>query len=100
MGQDFIGNDLCLNDSKSICTLNDDDEAKSTPKADAPRVLPPLCPSRASQDVSVFKVDAVIREVNKSGARMTGQVILDKVFCAPFERLHCLKASLIAFTTS
>lgn len=32
-----------------------------------------------------------IREVNKSGARMTGQVILDKVFRTPFERLHCFK---------
>ncbi|KAJ8426371.1 LOW QUALITY PROTEIN: hypothetical protein Cgig2_001897 [Carnegiea gigantea] len=32
LGQDFLGNDLCLNDSKSICTLNDDDEAESTPR--------------------------------------------------------------------
>jgi len=49
---------------------------------------------RASQDVSVFKVDPVIREVNKSGARMTGQVILDTVLRSPFERLHCLKGEL------
>ncbi|KAJ8426500.1 hypothetical protein Cgig2_020470 [Carnegiea gigantea] len=88
---DFLGNDLCPNDSKSICTLNDDDEADFTPKADAARVPPPLRPSRASQDVSVFNVDAIIREVNKNRARMTVQVILDKVFRTPFERLHYLK---------
>ncbi|KAJ8432128.1 hypothetical protein Cgig2_027710 [Carnegiea gigantea] len=69
----FSGNSLCLNDTKSICTPNNDDEAE------------------ASQDVSVFNVDTVIREVNKSGTRMTGQVILDKVFYTPFERLHYLK---------
>ena len=40
---------------------------------------------------SVFNVDAVIREVNKSGAQMTCQVIRDKVLRTPFERLHCLK---------
>ncbi|KAJ8434523.1 LOW QUALITY PROTEIN: hypothetical protein Cgig2_030146 [Carnegiea gigantea] len=88
---DFLRNDLCLNDSNSICAPNGDDEAKSTPKVDALRVLPLLCPSRASQDVSVLKVDAVIREVNKNGARMTCQVILDKVFCTSLERLHYLK---------
>ncbi|KAJ8430547.1 hypothetical protein Cgig2_030214 [Carnegiea gigantea] len=88
---DFLGNDLCLNNSKSICTLNDVDEAKSTPKVDAPRVPPPLRPSKAAQDVYVFKVDANIRKVNRSGARMTGQVILDKVFRTPFKRLYYLK---------
>jgi len=41
--------------------------------------------------MSVFNTDGVIGEVNKSGARMTGQVILDKVFRTPFERLHYLK---------
>ncbi|KAJ8438376.1 LOW QUALITY PROTEIN: hypothetical protein Cgig2_006294 [Carnegiea gigantea] len=91
LGHDFLGNDLCLNDSKSICTPNDDDEAVLTPLADTPRVPPPLRPSRASQDVSVFDIDAVIREVNKSRARMTAQVIMDKVFHTPFERLHCVK---------
>ncbi|KAJ8439086.1 LOW QUALITY PROTEIN: hypothetical protein Cgig2_009229 [Carnegiea gigantea] len=70
MAQDFLGNDLCLNNS---------------------RMPPPLCPSRASQDVSVFNIDAVIREVNKSGTWMTGQVIVDMVFPTPFKRLHCLK---------
>jgi len=54
-------------------------------------VPPPQHRSKASQDVSVFIVDAVIKEVNKSGAWMTGQVILDKVLHTPFERLHCLK---------
>ncbi|KAJ8425953.1 hypothetical protein Cgig2_016233 [Carnegiea gigantea] len=71
--------------------LSDDDEAESTPKVDAPQVLPPPRLSRATPDVSVFIVDVVIREVNKSGARMTGQVILDKVLRIPFERLYCLK---------
>ncbi|KAJ8446928.1 hypothetical protein Cgig2_016470 [Carnegiea gigantea] len=87
LGQDFLGNDLCLNSSKSTCTLNDDNDAESNPKADASRVPPTLRPSRASQNVSVFNVDAVIREANKSGPRMIGQVILDKVFRIPFERL-------------
>ncbi|KAJ8426509.1 hypothetical protein Cgig2_013192 [Carnegiea gigantea] len=76
LGQDFLG---------------DDDEAESTPKVGAPQVLPPPRLSRATPDVSVFNVNAVIREVNKSGARMTGQVILDNVLRTPFERLHCLK---------
>ncbi|KAJ8422461.1 hypothetical protein Cgig2_011973 [Carnegiea gigantea] len=76
LGQDFLGND---------------DEAESTPKVDAPQVLPPPRLSRATLDVSVFNVDVVIREVNKSGARMTGQVTLDKVLRTPFERLYCLK---------
>ncbi|KAJ8432750.1 hypothetical protein Cgig2_011673 [Carnegiea gigantea] len=76
LGQDFLG---------------DDDEAESTPKVGAPQVLPTPRLSRATPDVSVFNVNAVIREVNKSGARMTGQVILDKVLRTPFERLHCLK---------
>ncbi|KAJ8432645.1 LOW QUALITY PROTEIN: hypothetical protein Cgig2_011811 [Carnegiea gigantea] len=71
--------------------LSDDDEAESTPKVGAPQVLPPPRLSRATPDVSVFNVNVVIREVNKSGARMTGQVILDKVLRTPFERLHCLK---------
>ena len=71
--------------------LGGDDEVESTPKVDAPQVLPPPRLSRATPDVSVFNVNAVIREVNKSGARMTGQVILDKVLRTPFERLHCLK---------
>ncbi|KAJ8433428.1 LOW QUALITY PROTEIN: hypothetical protein Cgig2_024764 [Carnegiea gigantea] len=88
---DFFGNDLCLNGSKSICTPNDDDEARSTPKADASQVPPPLRPSRALQDVPVFNVDALIREVHKSRDRMTGQVILDKMFRTPFERLHYVK---------
>ncbi|KAJ8431985.1 hypothetical protein Cgig2_005914 [Carnegiea gigantea] len=76
LGQDFLG---------------DDDEAESTPKVGAPQVLPPRRLSRATPDVSVFNVDVVIREVNKSGAHMTGQVILDKVLRTPFERLYCLK---------
>ncbi|KAJ8430152.1 hypothetical protein Cgig2_005514 [Carnegiea gigantea] len=76
LGQDFLG---------------DDDEAESTPKVDAPQVLSPPRLSRATPNVSVFNVHAVIREVNKSGAHMTGQVILDKVLRTPFERLHCLK---------
>ncbi|KAJ8436100.1 hypothetical protein Cgig2_011922 [Carnegiea gigantea] len=76
LGQDFLG---------------DDDEAESTPKVDAPQVLPPSRLSRATPDVLVFNVDVVIREVNKSGARMMGQVILDKVLRTPFERLYCLK---------
>ncbi|KAJ8442297.1 hypothetical protein Cgig2_011220 [Carnegiea gigantea] len=76
LGQDFLG---------------DDDEVESTPKVDAPQVLPPPRLSRATPDVSVFNVNAVIREVNKSGARMTSQVILDKVLRTPFERLNCLK---------
>ncbi|KAJ8435490.1 hypothetical protein Cgig2_033229 [Carnegiea gigantea] len=84
LGQDFLG---------------DDDEAESTPKVDAPQVLSPPRLSRATPnvlaratpDVLVFNAHAVIREVNKSGARMTGQVILDKVLRTPFERLHCLK---------
>ncbi|KAJ8426173.1 hypothetical protein Cgig2_021027 [Carnegiea gigantea] len=79
--------------------LGDDDEAESTPKVDAPQVLSPPrlsratpnVSARATPDVSVFNVHAVIREVNKSGAHMTGQVILDKVLRTPFERLHCLK---------
>ncbi|KAJ8426366.1 hypothetical protein Cgig2_001892 [Carnegiea gigantea] len=75
-------------------------EAKFTAKGDTPQVPPPLCPSRASQDVSVFNVDALIREVNKSGAQATGQAILDRVVCTPFERLRYLKGELIAFTTS
>ncbi|KAJ8422372.1 hypothetical protein Cgig2_006442 [Carnegiea gigantea] len=40
--------------------------------------FPSIDPLRASQDVSVFNIDAVIREVNKSGAKTTSQVILDK----------------------
>jgi len=54
-------------------------------------VPPPQRRPGASQDVSVFNIDAIIGEVNKSGAQMTGQVILDKVLCTLFERLHCLK---------
>ncbi|KAJ8423647.1 hypothetical protein Cgig2_010634 [Carnegiea gigantea] len=41
--------------------------------------------------ISIFNIDAIIREVNKSGAQMIGQVILDKVFLTPFKSLHCLK---------
>ena len=88
--QDSLVNDLCPNDSKSVCTLSDNDEVESIPKAIAPQVPPPQRRPRASQDVSLFSVDAVIREVNKSEARMTGQVILDKVFHTPFEGLHYL----------
>jgi len=82
---------LCFNDSKSVLTLTDNDEVKSISKAYAPQVLPPQRHPRASQDVFVFNVYAIIREVNKSGAWMTGHVILDKVLRTPFERLHCLK---------
>ena len=91
LGQDFLSNELCRNDSKSVCTLGDNDEVESIPKAVASHVPPPQRRSRASQDVSLFNVDAVIREVNKSEARMTGQVFLDKVLHTPFEGLHYLK---------
>ena len=82
---------MCLNDSKSVFTPSDNDEVDSIPKLVAPQVPPLQHRPRASQDVSIFNVDAVIREVNKSGAWMTGQVIIDKVLRTPFERLHCLK---------
>jgi len=97
---DFLGNELRPNDSKGVCTPSDNDEAESIPKAVAPQVPPPQCHPKASQDVSVFNVNVVIREVNKSGARMTGQVILDKVLHTPFERLHALRVSSIVCTTS
>jgi len=58
---------------------------------DAPSVPPLVYHPRASQDASIFNIEAIIREINKSGARMRGQVILDKVFHTPFGRLHCLK---------
>ncbi|KAJ8453327.1 hypothetical protein Cgig2_008211 [Carnegiea gigantea] len=77
---------------ENIMDILDCDLGRTKCMADALRVPPPLRPSRgASQDVSVFNIDFIRREVNKSGARMTGQVILDKVFHTPFERLHCLK---------
>jgi len=91
LGQDFLSNELCLNDSKSVFTPSDNDEVDSFPKLVAPQVPPLQHRPRASQDVSIFNVNAVIREVNKSGAWMTGQVIIDKVLRSPFERLHCLK---------
>jgi len=94
LGQDFLGNELCLNDSRSVCTPSDNDEVESIPKENAPQVSPPQRGSRASQDVFVFNVDAIIREVNKSRARMIVQVILDKVLHTPFDRLHCLKGEL------
>ncbi|KAJ8420833.1 LOW QUALITY PROTEIN: hypothetical protein Cgig2_017698 [Carnegiea gigantea] len=47
-------------------------------KPNAPRAPPLLRPLRASQDVYVFDVDVIIREV----------------FCTPFERLHYLKGEL------
>lgn len=40
---------------------------------------------------SIFNIDAIVREVNNSGAWMTCQVILVKLFHTPFERHHCLK---------
>ena len=91
LGQDFLGNELCPNHLKSVCTLSDNDELESIPKAVALHVPPPQPRTGASQAIFVFNIDAVIREVNKSGAPMTGQVILDKVLRTPFERLHCLK---------
>jgi len=82
---------LYPNDSKSVCCPSDNDEVESIPKVVARQVSPPQRRPRASQDVSVFNVDVVIWEVNKSGARMTGQVILDKVLRTLFERLLFLK---------
>jgi len=35
LGQDFLSNELCHNDSKSVCTLGDNDEVESIPNADA-----------------------------------------------------------------
>ncbi|KAJ8420035.1 hypothetical protein Cgig2_011956 [Carnegiea gigantea] len=64
LGQDFLGNY---------------DEAESTPKVDAPQVLPPPHLSRATPNVSVFNVNAVIREVNKSGARGDATLLKNKV---------------------
>ena len=94
LGQDFLVNELRPNDSKGVYTSSDNDEAESIPKAVAPQVPPPQRRPRVSQNVSVFNVDVVIREVNKSEAQMTGQVILDKVLRTPFERLRCLKGEL------
>ncbi|KAJ8424352.1 hypothetical protein Cgig2_033471 [Carnegiea gigantea] len=45
----------------------------SLPQRQMLHECPSIHPSRASQDASVFNVDAIIREVNKSGARMTGE---------------------------
>ncbi|KAJ8431930.1 LOW QUALITY PROTEIN: hypothetical protein Cgig2_023739 [Carnegiea gigantea] len=70
---DFLGNDLCLNNSKSIYTPSDDDEVESTPKANAYE-----CPLH-----KMLLSSTLMSEVNKSGARM--------VFHTPFERLHYLK---------
>jgi len=97
LGQDFLSNELCLDDSKSVCTPSDNDEVEFIPEADASPVPPPQRGPNISQDVSVIDVDGVIREVNKSGAQMTGQVILDKVLRTPFERLHCLKGEFDSF---
>ncbi|KAJ8443564.1 LOW QUALITY PROTEIN: hypothetical protein Cgig2_020651 [Carnegiea gigantea] len=85
LGSDFLGNDLCPM-TRGVFVPQ-----MMMIKLNAPRVPLPLRPPRASQDVSVFNIDAVIREVNKSRARMIGQVVLDKVFCAPFKMLHCHK---------
>jgi len=71
LGQDFLGNKMCLNDSNSVCTSSDNDVVESIPNADALQVQPPQCCPGTLQDVSVFNVDAFIRELNKSGTRMT-----------------------------
>jgi len=57
---------------------------------DAPLMCLQLYPLRASQDISIFNFDAIIREENKSGSRVISQVILDKMFHI-LERLHCLR---------
>jgi len=77
-----------------------DDEVESIPKANAPCVPPPLCCQRVPQDVSVFNVNVVIRDVNKGGAQMKGKVILEKMFYTPFKRFHCLTVSSIDVTNS
>ena len=85
LGQDCLGGDY---------------EVESTPKVDAPQVLPPPRLSRATPNVSIFNVNAVIREVNKSGARMTVKLFLTKCSIPLSKSFIALKASLTAFTTS
>jgi len=62
VGKDFFGKDLFINDSKSVCTLNEDDKVGSILKVGAPQVPPPLCRPITSQDVSIFNVDAILEK--------------------------------------
>ncbi|KAJ8429030.1 hypothetical protein Cgig2_000377 [Carnegiea gigantea] len=85
---------------RSTSTLNNDNEAESTPRTVVPLVSSPMHPLKASQDVYVVNIDAVIKEINKSGAQMTSQASSTRYFVLRSKDFIVLKVSLIALTTS
>ncbi|KAJ8426600.1 hypothetical protein Cgig2_013177 [Carnegiea gigantea] len=83
---------LRLVNSRGVCSLKDD-EAESIGRVNAPSLVRcPQCPLRAPQRrISIFNVDAVLKEVDKNAARVFGKAILDKVSHTPFDGLPSLK---------
>ncbi|KAJ8434488.1 LOW QUALITY PROTEIN: hypothetical protein Cgig2_021444 [Carnegiea gigantea] len=83
-----------LDGLKSVCSPNNG-EIESIHRAHAPSVVPHLRrPLRSPQGrISIFNVDALIKEVDKNGARVFGKAILDKMSHTPFDGLPSLKGN-------
>ncbi|KAJ8430246.1 hypothetical protein Cgig2_009424 [Carnegiea gigantea] len=80
-------------DLRGVCSP-DDDEVESIRRVNEPSLAPcPQRPLRAPQGgISVFNVEAAIREVDKNATRVFGKAILDKVCRTPFDGLPSLKS--------
>lgn len=90
-GKNLFDSRSRLVDSQDVCSP-DDDEVESTRRVNTPSPVPrPQCPLRAPQGgISIFNVDAVIKEVDKNVARVFCKAILDKCRI-PFDGLPSLK---------
>ena len=75
-----------LVESRGVCSPNDD-EVECIRRVNAHSLVPhPQRPLRAPQGgISVFKGDAVIKEVDKNAARVFDKAILKKVSHTPFD---------------